>query len=118
MTFTPSPSSVVRKVFICNNGNCVASQQAQEIYDTLLEMIHGAGLDQYAAPIQVKCVLSGCLDVCKNGPVMVIHPGAVVYQQVDRSALQRIFIQHLLRGEIVEENVYLRETTSNDHGIK
>lgn len=113
MIFSPPPSSVIHKVFICNNGKCASSQQAQEIFDALREMIHNAGLDQYDAPIRVKCMLSGCLDICKNGPVMVIHPGAVYYQQVDRSALQRIFNQHLLQGEIVEEKVYLRENTGH-----
>lgn len=113
MNYTPSTPSVVYKVFICNNGKCASSQQAQEIYNALCEMIHEAGLDQYDSPIRVKCMLSGCLDICKNGPVMVIHPGAVYYQQVDRSALQRIFYQHLLRGEIVEENEYLRENTGH-----
>ncbi len=109
MTLLPFPEPLVRKVFICNNGKCADSQQSLEIYETLQGMIHEQGLDRYDSPNRIKCLLSGCFDICKNGPLMVVHPGAVYYQDVDQSKLRTIFEQHLLRGEIVEEYVYQRE---------
>lgn len=109
MTLLPSSEPLVRKVFICNNGKCADSQQALEIYETLIEMIHGQGLDRYDSPNRIKCLLSGCFDICKNGPLMVVHPGAVYYHHVDFSKLRTIFERHLLHGEIVEEYVYHRE---------
>ena len=109
MTFNNGPSQVVRKVFICNNGKCAATGTANEIYESLLGMIRERGMDEYDAPLRVKCLISGCLDVCENGPVMVVHPGATYYQKVDRAALQRIFESHLLRGEIVLEYVHIHK---------
>ena len=109
MTLLPSPEPLVRKVFICNSGKCADSQQALEIYETLVGMIHEQGLDRYDSPHRIKCLLSGCFDICKNGPLMVVHPGAVYYQHVDLPKLQTIFEQHLLCGEIVEAYVYHRE---------
>lgn len=100
------PAPVVRKVFICNNGKCAATETAHSIYETLRDMIHECGMDEYDAPTRIKCLISGCLDVCENGPVMVVHPGAVYYQNVDREALQRIFDQHLLNGEVVADLVH------------
>lgn len=109
MTFNDGPSQVVRKVFICNNGKCAATGTANEIFETLHAMIQERGMDAYDAPLRIKCLISGCLDVCQNGPVMVVHPGATYYQNVDRSALQRIFDSHLLRGEIVPEYVHIHK---------
>lgn len=100
---------ILRKVFICNNGKCTSAQDAQVIYETLTEMIHERGMDKFDAPVRVKCLLTGCLDICKNGPVMVVHPGAVFYQHVDLPALQCIFEQHLLHGVVVDEYVFHRD---------
>ncbi len=113
MTFNNGPSQAVRKVFICNNGKCAATGTANEIYETLLGMIQERGMDEYDAPLRVKCLISGCLDVCENGPVMVVHPGATYYKNVDRDALQRIFESHLLRGEIVPEYVHIHKNQLN-----
>lgn len=105
-------SPTLRKVFICNNGKCAESQDAQALHAALTELIQARGLDQFDAPVRVKCLLSGCLDVCKNGPVMIVHPGAVIYHHVDLTALRQIFEQHLMQGEVVEEFVYHRETVN------
>ena len=110
MSLTTNSSQTIRKVFICNNGKCAASGTANEIFAALLQMIHERGLDQYDAPLRVKCLVSGCLDVCENGPVMVVHPGATYYQNVTHQALERIFEQHLLQGEIVPEYVHLHKS--------
>ncbi len=109
-TLNSNPTQIVRKVFICTNGKCASSGTAHEIYEKLMAMIHERGLDEYDAPLRVKCLVSGCLDVCENGPVMVVHPGATYYQRVDPKALQRIFDQHLLHGEIVPELVHIHKS--------
>ncbi len=38
-----------------------------------------------------------------NGPIMIVHPEIIKYQHVDAAALERIFQQHLLQGQPVEE---------------
>jgi NADP-reducing hydrogenase subunit HndC len=110
MTVNSNPNQVVRKVFICTNGKCASSGTAHGIYEELMALIHERGLDDYDAPLRVKCLISGCLDVCENGPVMVVHPGATYYQRVDHNALQRIFDQHLLHGEIVADFVHIHKS--------
>ena len=110
MTFTTNSSQVVRKIFICNNGKCAATSTANTIYESLLNMIHERGMDEYDAPLRLKCLVSGCLDVCENGPVMVVHPGATYYQNVDQTALLHIFEKHLLQGEVVPEYVHIHKS--------
>jgi (2Fe-2S) ferredoxin len=105
MSISSGAAQTVRKVFICNNGKCASTETAHHVYQTLIEMIHARGMDEVDAPLRIKCLLSGCLDVCENGPIMVVHPGATYYQQVDLAALQKIFENHLMNGKIVSENV-------------
>jgi len=76
-------------------------------------MIREHGLDGYDAPLRIKCLISGCLDVCENGPVMVVHPGATYYQRVDLPALKKIFDRHLIHGEIVREYVHIHKNQVN-----
>lgn len=116
MTSNPTDNPVVRKVFICNNGECTSPNHALEIYEALLSLIHDQGLDQYDSPIRIKCMLSGCLDVCENGPVMVVHPGAVFYQNVQMPEMRRIFEQHLLQGKIVEDLVVQPKKSASRDG--
>ena len=54
-------------------------------------------------PQHVSCTLTNCLGVCADGPIMIVHPEAIKYQHVNEAALERIFQQHLLRGQPVEE---------------
>lgn len=111
---TNQPGQVIRKVFICNNGKCASTETATEIFDVLTAKIRENGLDAYDAPLRIKCLISGCLDVCENGPVMVIHPGATYYWGVDRNALENIFETHLVGGTVVKDYVHRHKTQRND----
>jgi (2Fe-2S) ferredoxin len=69
----------------------------------LNELIQQHGLDDSDHPQHTRCTITNCLGVCINGPIMVIHPEIIKYQHVDAAALERIFQQHLLQGQPVEE---------------
>jgi (2Fe-2S) ferredoxin len=43
------------------------------------------------------------LGVCEDGPIMIVHPEAIKYGHVTEAALERIFLQHLLQNQPVEE---------------
>ena len=51
---------------------------------------------------------SGCLGVCMGGPVLVVYPDGVWYAAVDEAKLERIYIEHVLGGEPVEEYILHR----------
>ncbi len=56
--------------------------------------IHGKG--------QVRINNAGCLDRCREGPVLVVYPEETWYTYVDREDLEEIITRHLLQGETVE----------------
>ncbi len=96
------PQPAVRRVFICTNGNCTNPQNAQEIFELLRTQIQAHSLDDFGAPYRVKVTTCGCLDVCRDGPILMIQPDSVRYCRVDAQAAQEIFSQHILSGHVVQ----------------
>lgn len=94
---------VIRKVFICQNGDCAEKVHARALYERLLEMRAAAGLDDPDASGYFKCNLSGCLNVCRDGPVLVIQPDQILYRCPTENDLDRIFVDHLLGGRPVPD---------------
>lgn len=51
----------------------------------------------------VSVMGGGCQSHCETGPTMVVFPGPVFYERVDRERLQRIALEHFARGVPVTE---------------
>lgn len=45
---------------------------------------------------------AGCMDRCKEGPVIVVYPEGVWYTYVDREDIDEIIEEHLVNSRIVE----------------
>ncbi|WP_448335150.1 (2Fe-2S) ferredoxin domain-containing protein [Bellilinea sp.] len=103
---SPTAGFPVRRVYICGNGKCTDRPAAQRVFEHLLSLIQAYHLDDFDAPARVKCQLAGCLDVCKNGATMVIQPDGIYYWNIDEKSAERIFFQHLLNNQPVEELIY------------
>lgn len=55
-----------------------------------------------SGPGKVRINTAGCLDRCKEGPVMVVYPEAVWYSYVDQEDIDEIIREHLQNGRVVE----------------
>lgn len=55
-----------------------------------------------SGPGKVRINTAGCLDRCKQGPVMVVYPEAVWYSYVDQEDIDEIIREHLQNGRVVE----------------
>ncbi len=49
-----------------------------------------------------------CLDQCDDGPVVVVYPEGVWYAGVTPALLERIVVEHLKVGRVIEEAVFYR----------
>jgi cob(I)alamin adenosyltransferase len=72
------------------------------------ELSRAHGLTKLRNPQRVKCTLADCLGVCAGGPILVVYPEGVWYHHVDSAALERIFRQHILGGQPVDELIFHR----------
>jgi len=59
-------------------------------------------------PNRVKRGETPCLGVCAGGPIVVVYPEGVWYAGVTPQLLERIVVEHLGKGQIVEEAVFHR----------
>ncbi|HSV26478.1 MAG TPA: NADH-quinone oxidoreductase subunit NuoF [Sedimentisphaerales bacterium] len=95
-------------VTICDAPSCVHGK-SREIGRVLTEQAAKHNLSD-----QVQINLSGCLGMCKKGPMVIINPGYTIYGGVAPSDMVEIVEQHLVRGKpvarlvIQEDHLYNR----------
>jgi len=96
---------ITRRVRICLGPGCVA-KGAAALYDRFREAVEKSGAD---VEIQTKCV--GCHGLCARGPIVIIEPGEIFYQQVEEPDVAEIFRETVLSGRLVERLLYQHPVT-------
>jgi len=97
-------SYYAKHVFFCCNQReageqCCNDRGSQKMRDYAKDRVKQLKL---SGPGKVRINQSGCLDRCKEGPVMVVYPEAVWYTYVDRDDIDEIISEHLVHGRIVQ----------------
>jgi len=57
---------------------------------------------------RVKRGETPCLGVCAGGPIVVVYPDGIWYAGVTAALLERIVVEHLKGGRVVEDAVFHR----------
>lgn len=91
------------RVMVCGRGVCVERSAALHLETHLRALLAQHGLDQPDHPQTTRCQLVNCLGVCHSGPILMVHPDGVLYQQVNEAKLRRIVEEHLLQDKPVKE---------------
>ncbi len=91
-------------VFFCTNlrkdgAACCQRFDAQAMRDYAKKRSKALGI---AGEGQIRVNSAGCLDRCKEGPVLVVYPEGVWYSYVDQSDIDEIIDEHLVNGRVVE----------------
>ena len=87
-------------------GFCSPNRRGRELYAKLPELLEREGL--LFGPGRVKRGETPCLGVCSGGPIVVVYPDGVWYGRVTPELLERIVVEHLRDGRIVDEAVFHR----------
>jgi (2Fe-2S) ferredoxin len=74
------------------------------LYDLLPTLLQREGL--LFGPDRVKRGETPCLGVCSGGPIVVVYPDGIWYYDVTPELLERIVVEHLKQGKIVQESVF------------
>jgi (2Fe-2S) ferredoxin len=95
-----------RHVLVCTGSYCSPERHGRALYNLLAGLLQREGL--LFGPTRVKRGETPCLGVCAGGPIVVVYPEGIWYAGVDEALLERIVIEHLRDGRIVEDAVFHR----------
>ncbi len=109
----PSPSELAalmepyaRHVLVCTGGYCSPNREGRALYAQLARLLQRESL--LFGPRRVKRGETPCLGVCTAGPIVVVYPEGVWYAGVTPALLERIVVEHLRDGRVVQEAVFHR----------
>jgi (2Fe-2S) ferredoxin len=102
----PEMERYARHVLVCTGGFCSDNRGGRAIYARLASLLQRHGL--LFGPTRVKRSEAPCLGVCAGGPIVAVYPEGVWYANVTPELLERIVVEHLKDGRVVEEAVFHR----------
>jgi (2Fe-2S) ferredoxin len=113
MTLTPARMSALmepyaRHVILCTGGFCSPNREGRRLYALLASLLQREQL--LFGPTRVKRGETPCLGVCAGGPIVVVYPEGIWYAGVTPELLERIVVEHLRDGRVVEEAVFHRHS--------
>ncbi len=87
---------------MCTNASaCALDGPADAIQARLKELLRVSGRKE-----EVRVGKSGCLGQCGHGPMMVVYPEGIWYSHLTVADADRVWNEHLLGGQPVEELRY------------
>jgi len=101
-----------RHILVCTGGFCSPDHAGRELYALLPALLQREGL--LFGPTRVKRGETPCLGVCAGGPIVVVYPDGIWYSGVTPDRLERIVVEHLRDGRIVEDAVFFRQSTNTE----
>jgi len=87
-----------KEILLCAGAGCIASG-ALELKAALEAALEKAGME-------VPITETGCLGPCAKGPVIIVKPDNVFYEDVSKDDAQDIVGLHLLEGTVVDRLVH------------
>jgi (2Fe-2S) ferredoxin len=111
VTTTPANLSALmepyaRHVLVCVGSFCSPNRDGRRLYAELARLLQREGL--LFGPRRIKRGETPCLGVCVGGPIVVVYPEGIWYAGVTTELLERIVVEHLRDGRVVEEAVFHR----------
>jgi NADH:ubiquinone oxidoreductase subunit F (NADH-binding)/(2Fe-2S) ferredoxin/Pyruvate/2-oxoacid:ferredoxin oxidoreductase delta subunit len=88
-------------VLVCAGTACV-SNEALKIKTAFEREIKKRGLEN-----EVQIIGTGCNGFCERGPVAVVQPDDIFYQQLKETDISHLVEEHFLKGRPVEKLMYV-----------
>lgn len=92
-------------LMVCAGTGCV-SNKSMAVKDALEREIATKGLAQ-----EISVVATGCNGFCGVGPLLLVQPDGIFYQQLKPDHVPKLVEEHLIKGRAVREHMYLAPET-------
>ncbi|MFH1940732.1 MAG: NADH-ubiquinone oxidoreductase-F iron-sulfur binding region domain-containing protein [bacterium] len=91
----------VQTISICGGTGCIALGSIKIIpaFDKAIK--------NHKLSDEVEIVVTGCHGFCEKGPLVVIRPDGIFYQNVQPEDAEKIVAQTIMNGEIIEELIFI-----------
>jgi len=93
-------NNIRTQLLLCHGTSCM-SNGAARVKEALDEALKEANLDK-----EVEIITTGCMGICELGPIMVVYPDGVFYQQLKPEDAREIVQEHILKGRVVQRLFY------------
>ena len=87
-------------LFVCGGPDCCTPEEGLASYRHARQAIRERGAD--SGEHRVKCTKTGCLGVCGNGPIAVVYPDRVWYDDMTAERLDKVIDEHCIGGKPVD----------------
>ena len=104
-------NNVRTQLLLCHGTSCM-SNGTVAVREALEKALKEANLEK-----EVEIVITGCMGICELGPVMVVYPDGVFYQQVKPEDAREIVQEHVLKGRVVQRLFYKKPETDELIGM-
>lgn len=91
-----------RHAFVCTNQKAEGKKCCGETHGKALVAMFKDKLKEANLHHEIRIQAAGCLDVCKQGPGMVIYPEGIFYGNVQQEDVDEIFNSHIVNGQVVQ----------------
>ena len=91
-----------RHILVCvGNGCCEGPDHSDTVraINKRIQALKKEGVFVYRTLVQ-------CLSFCRSGPLLVVYPDGTWYHSVTPTAVERIFDEHIVGGQVVADYAF------------